>query len=925
MVLLCFILTFKSMKKLFITLGALLASYFVFCQNYPFPQSLNYQFGIKATNAQVDKIQSHYQSWVTNFYVESGNMARIKFDDGQYTVSEGIGYGMLIYVYMDNQTNQTQSKFDKLYNYYSNFSRYQSGSRKYLMDWKIQGFTSVNGSGAATDGDLDVALALLIAHKQWGSSGSINYIHEAEILLTFIYDKLVDGNKLLKPGDNWNSEKNPCYFTTAAIGLFDRVQTLENFTQTRDWAGVYTQSQVYLKNSQATSGLWPDWTSPDLNATPSSGNRGNYYWDACRTPWRVAWDYLWYGTSDAQTMCAKSVQFLSNKGLLSNPAGINSGYTMAGNTYNSDGSGNACFVGGFAAAMMTNSSNQSNLDTYYNTIVNNRETYGYYAPTLQILYLLTLSGNTPNFYSLDVSNTPPRFASAQNSLLNGSEIIIEFSQDLATVSSSQSQYFTVKINGVVASISSLSFSSSTPRRIVIQIGSTVSPGDAITISYSGGSIKNSNGDSLEAFSEMAVTNNLVSNESFLIADCENESLTSLGTNWYSFDDNGDGGASSVSPLSSDSNPFTMTSGGANGTVNAAKIDYTINNGSLGYEGYVGLGFYFNSDETPYNLSEATGFSFWHKGEACFFEVELSTISDDCNYKFNVPSHSSWTLVEVQFNQLAQYDGWGVDVDWNPSLITKVQWKVQKGNVNQTENVWIDEVRALGIGSIGMADKTELHQLIRDAENFLSQITIGDEPGSFSQQLYDNLALAINSAKIIDNSVNASQNDVENEKLNLELQLAQFAVSGLIDLITEANSLVNVNIGTSAGQFPQSASNDLEIAIAIATNTTNSSNYVEQIDAILNLSDAIEEFLDSKIIDNGTGTESNILVSVGPNPARNFLFVNGVPSSPIEIVNVGGLIVLTTNSSIIDISGLTSGFYFIKIEKNELIPIFIEKK
>ena len=73
---------------------------------------------------------------------------------------------MLIYVYMSNSTNSTaRTRFDKLYNYYKRLST-QGG---YLMDWKISGFSSVNLSGSATDADLDVALALALAHKQWDS------------------------------------------------------------------------------------------------------------------------------------------------------------------------------------------------------------------------------------------------------------------------------------------------------------------------------------------------------------------------------------------------------------------------------------------------------------------------------------------------------------------------------------------------------------------------------------------------------------------------------------------------------------------------------------------------------------------------------------------------------------------------------------
>ena len=95
-----------------------------------------------------------------------GSMARIKWDTEKYTVSEGIGYGMMILAYMDNAANNTQAKFDKLWKYYNNFL-----DPKGLMNWKIEGYTGPTGfndKNSATDAELDVAVGLMAAYKQWG-------------------------------------------------------------------------------------------------------------------------------------------------------------------------------------------------------------------------------------------------------------------------------------------------------------------------------------------------------------------------------------------------------------------------------------------------------------------------------------------------------------------------------------------------------------------------------------------------------------------------------------------------------------------------------------------------------------------------------------------------------------------------------------
>ena len=87
---------------------------------FPFPQNAKYPFGILPSSVDANKVQEAYEEFM-ELYEEQNNLARIKHDNLQNTVSEGIGYGMLILVYMDNSQNNTQAKFDKLWAYYNNF------------------------------------------------------------------------------------------------------------------------------------------------------------------------------------------------------------------------------------------------------------------------------------------------------------------------------------------------------------------------------------------------------------------------------------------------------------------------------------------------------------------------------------------------------------------------------------------------------------------------------------------------------------------------------------------------------------------------------------------------------------------------------------------------------------------------------------
>src|SRR5260370_22955138 len=89
---------------------------------------------------------------------------RVEFSDQTgTTVSEGMGYGMVLTAYYGDQT-----EFDGLWK----FAQKNFGA-SHLMGWHVTcaGVTSGDGGGGtATDGDEDIALALIVAAPQWGGS-----------------------------------------------------------------------------------------------------------------------------------------------------------------------------------------------------------------------------------------------------------------------------------------------------------------------------------------------------------------------------------------------------------------------------------------------------------------------------------------------------------------------------------------------------------------------------------------------------------------------------------------------------------------------------------------------------------------------------------------------------------------------------------
>lgn len=270
---------------------------------YPFPTFANYPFGTRYTYQSVDVLQADiqlsYDTLIRKYYevCPDGQRARIKWVDdsrgenGSNTVSEGIGYGMIIFVYMDNAQNNTQEKFDKLWKYYLSFQDNQTG----LMNWKTNGCSGVGQEGAATDADLDAAFALLMAYKQWGNE---SYLTDAKKLIGKIWELEVEsGSKILRAGNRWTEPSyNPSYFATGALRIFQQVDP------SHDWLSVANANLALAKKNQhSSSGLSTDWC--DGNGGPKNVNGSGsdkFGYDAVRTPWRISMDYLWFGTKAAK-------------------------------------------------------------------------------------------------------------------------------------------------------------------------------------------------------------------------------------------------------------------------------------------------------------------------------------------------------------------------------------------------------------------------------------------------------------------------------------------------------------------------------------------------------------------------------------------------------------------------------------------------
>lgn len=355
------------------SLFLVLAVHLSFGAKFPFPQN-KVLHGIK-TRADVSSIvQSTYETWLSTYYVEQDTLARITWDNKEQTASEGIAYGMLIMVCMDNAHNKTQEKFDKLWRYYKKFK-----DNLGVMNWKIDGFSNVaaDGQSGATDAELDAAAALILAFRQWGDQ---KYLTDVKELVTAIWNTEVNAEGYLKPGDIWDERKNPSYFNIGAMELFKTIDT-------NNWSKVIKNSFDLLKKvCDTATGLPPDWCSQDGEYV-----FGGFGWEAVRVPWRMAWTYSWLGTTEAYDVNKKIIKWI-RQATSDNPGAIKSLYSQSG--IPSSDTSNTAFTGGLTCAGMLSAENQAWVDSGFaatQKVLCNT----YYKKTLQVLFSLLLSGNFP--------------------------------------------------------------------------------------------------------------------------------------------------------------------------------------------------------------------------------------------------------------------------------------------------------------------------------------------------------------------------------------------------------------------------------------------------------------------------------------------------------------------------------------------------
>lgn len=325
------------------------------------------------------------------------------------TVSEAHGYGMLALVQMADRDPDAHRLFDLMQAF---FVAHPAASGPGLMAWNQTSDcrdAPDGGDRSATDGDLDVALALLQADQRWGG-----YAKLAASVRTAILAREVTSDGMMMLGDWARNDDDGTYagssrssdFMPASFAAFAAAgdRDARRWSELRD-RGYLVWGDLSRRYARKT-GLVPDFLTglPDEpHPVPTNFLEGrfdgDFSWNALRFPWRLSLDLLMTGDERAASHLAALNRWV-RKASGGDPMRMATTYRLDGRIPPDQDTGSAAFIAMFAAGAMAGSDNasadQAWLDALWAALLARPAAEeDYYGNTLKLLAMISLcEGNS---------------------------------------------------------------------------------------------------------------------------------------------------------------------------------------------------------------------------------------------------------------------------------------------------------------------------------------------------------------------------------------------------------------------------------------------------------------------------------------------------------------------------------------------------
>ncbi|WP_147178034.1 MULTISPECIES: glycosyl hydrolase family 8 [Alphaproteobacteria] len=325
------------------------------------------------------------------------------------TVSEAHGYGMLATVMMADFDPDAQRLFDGMVLY---FHDHPANSDPGLMAWnQVEDCSNagkdVGGSNSATDGDLDIAYALLLAESRWGNGGAYDYGAEARrVIAAILAHEVRQPGDILLIGDWAKAADETTYAATTRSSDFMQSHFAAFAERTADKRWLDLRDTIYgiidtvgHKYSRRT-GLMPDFIVglPEHPKPAPAGflegdYDGGFSWNAARYPWRVGLDFLLTGDERARK-ALRPLNAWARQTTKGKPERFADTYRLDGKPAPDAGHGGMAFVSMLAVSAMIDKDNEDWLDALWAAMDSRPATAeDYFGNTLKLMAMITVTGH----------------------------------------------------------------------------------------------------------------------------------------------------------------------------------------------------------------------------------------------------------------------------------------------------------------------------------------------------------------------------------------------------------------------------------------------------------------------------------------------------------------------------------------------------
>ena len=213
-----------------------------------------------------------------------------------------------------------------------------------LIDGADDGQMVEGHCDSATDGDMDIAYALLCADKVWGSEGEFDYKTLAVDMINDIMTYEISQETFLPTLGDWcyGIDESSDYYnaTRSSDFIMSHFPAFYEATGDERWNYVYENTYTLINQGvdDYQTGLLPDfwiWDSETKEYSPAYSylledvSDGYYGYNSCRTPWRIGADYL-INENETAKKFAEAINSFIYEATNGQPANIVAGYNLDG-------------------------------------------------------------------------------------------------------------------------------------------------------------------------------------------------------------------------------------------------------------------------------------------------------------------------------------------------------------------------------------------------------------------------------------------------------------------------------------------------------------------------------------------------------------------------------------------------------------------